>query len=105
MLEKFKLRLGISDNLRDGLLEQILEDAENEILDYTNRDKLLPRMEGLQRELAIIYYNRQGNEGESSRSEGAISVSYSAEIPENIKNRLNAYRRLKAVSIANESKE
>ncbi|MFR5746284.1 MAG: phage head-tail connector protein [Romboutsia timonensis] len=105
MLEKFKLRLGISDNSQDGLLEQILEDAENEILDYTNRDKLLPRMEGLQRELAIIYYNRQGNEGESSRSEGAISVSYSAEIPENIKNRLNAYRRLKAVSIANESKE
>lgn len=105
MLEKFKLRLGISDNSQDSLLEQILEDAENEILDYTNRDKLLPRMEGLQRELAIIYYNRQGNEGESSRSEGAISVSYSAEIPENIKNRLNAYRRLKAVSIANESKE
>lgn len=105
MLEKLKLRLGISDNSQDGLLGQILEDAENEILDYTNRDKLLPRMEGLQRELAIIYYNRQGNEGESSRSEGAISVSYSTEIPENIKNRLNAYRRLKAVSIANEGKE
>ena len=105
MLKKLKLRLGISDNSQDGLLDQILEDSENEILDYTNRTELLPKMEGLQRELAIIYYNRQGNEGESSRSEGAISVSYSTEIPENIKSRLNAYRRLKAVSIANESKE
>lgn len=105
MLEKLKLRLGISDNSQDSLLEQMLEDAESEILDYTNRTELLSKMEGLQRELAIIYYNRQGNEGESSRSEGAISVSYSTEIPEIIKNRLNAYRRLKAVSIANESKE
>lgn len=55
-------------------------------------------MFGLQRELAIVYYNRLGSEGESSRSEGGVSVSYSTDIPENIKKRLNSYRRLKAVS-------
>lgn len=98
-LEKLKVRL---PDAEESLLNQLLEDAEADILDYTNRNILLPKMEGLQRELAIIYYNRLGSEGEASRSEGGISVSY--EMPEGIKNRLKAFRRLKAVSIV-ESKE
>ena len=101
-VEKLKVRLNEEDTV---LLEQLLEDAETEILDYCNRDVLLPRMLGLQRELAIIYYNRLGSEAESSRSEGGITVSYSTDIPENIKRRLNSYRRLKAVRLANENKE
>ena len=101
-VEKLKVRLNEEDI---ALLEQLLEDAEFEILDYCNRDVLLPRMLGLQRELAIIYYNRLGSEAESSRSEGVITVSYSTDIPENIKRRLNSYRRLKAVKLANENKE
>lgn len=98
-IDKLKVRLNEEDT---ALLEQLLEDAETEILDYCNRDVLLPRMFGLQRELAIVYYNRLGSEGESSRSEGGVSVSYSTDIPENIKKRLNSYRRLKAVRLANE---
>ncbi|MCI6276833.1 MAG: phage head-tail connector protein [Clostridium sp.] len=98
-LEKLKIRL---PDAEDALLNQLLEDAENDILDYTNRNVLLPKMEGLQRELAIIYYNRMGSEGETSRSEGGISVSY--EMPQSIKDRLKAYRRLKAVSIVESQK-
>lgn len=101
-VEKLKVRLNEEDI---ALLEQLLEDAEFEILDYCNREVLLPRMLGLQRELAVIYYNRLGSEGESSRSEGGVSVSYSTDIPENIKRRLSSYRRLKAVRLANENKE
>lgn len=101
-LEKLQVRLNEEDT---DLLEQLLEDAEAEILDYCKRDTLLPRMLGLQRELAIVYYNRLGSEGESSRSEGGVSVSYSTDIPENLKRRLNSYRRLKAVRLANENKE
>lgn len=101
-VEKLKVRLNEEDI---ALLEQLLEDAEFEILDYCNREVLLPRMLGLQRELAVIYYNRLGSEGESSRSEGGVSVSYSTDIPENIKRRLNSYRRLKAVRLANENKK
>ena len=101
-VEKLQVRLNEKDT---DLLEQLLEDAEAEILDYCNRDVLLPRMLGLQRELAIIYYNRLGSEGETSRSEGGVSVSYSTEIPDNIKNRLMAFRRLKLVGVANANKE
>lgn len=103
MLDKLKVRLGIdiADNSKDALLNQMIEDAANEIMDYCNRASILPKMEGLQRELVIAYYNRQGTEGEASHSEGGISISYSTEIPENIKSRLNAYRLLKGVKIAN----
>lgn len=106
-LEFIKQRLGIgeTDTSKDMLLNQLLEDAKAEILDYCNRDTLLARMEGLQRELAIIYYNRFGDEGLTSRSEGPVSVSYNTEIPEIIKSRLNRYRRLKMVGVANEATE
>ena len=104
-LDKLKIRLGIADNNQDTLLEMFLEDAGEQILDYCNRDTLPTRAEGLQRELARTYYNRQGSEGESSRSEGSVSVSYSVEIPDNIKSRLTAFRLLKGARIANEDKE
>lgn len=104
-LEKLKIRLGIGGNTEDELLNMLLEDAEGEILDFTNRDNLPIKAEVLQRELAITYYNRMGSEGESSRSEGGVSVSYSTEIPESIKKRLLAFRRLKIVGVANANKE
>lgn len=101
-LEKIKVRV---PDASDDLITQLLEDAETAILDFCNRSTLLTKMYGLQRELAIIYYNRAGSEGEASRSEGGVSVSYSTEIPESIKSRLVAYRLLKAVEIANADKE
>lgn len=76
---------------------QMIEDAGNEILDYCNRNTLPSKLDSLQRELAIIYYNRNLSSGEKSRSEGGISVTYDIEIPLNIKERLKAYRKLKAV--------
>lgn len=106
-LEDLKIRLGIKkeDASSDDLLNILLEDAAREILDYCNRDILLSKMVSLQRELAIIYYNRLGSEGEASRSEGGVSVSYIVDIPGNIKSRLNAFRRLKLVGVANANKE
>lgn len=102
-LELLKGRLSITGTDEDSKLEAILEDAAFEILDHCNRDTLPLRAQALQRELAIIYYNRQGSEGESSRSEGGVSVSYSNEIPESIKKRLKSFRLLKGARIANET--
>ncbi|MEG2354248.1 MAG: phage head-tail connector protein, partial [Clostridium sp.] len=61
-LEKLKIRLGIKDNAQDELLLMIIEDAESALLDYCNRKIILPKMDGLQRMLAICYYNRIGSE-------------------------------------------
>lgn len=104
MMQVDKLLLRLPD-IDINLAFQLLEDAESEILDFCNRSVLLKNMEPLQRELAIVYYNRMGSEGESSRSEGGVSVSYPTEIPERLKVRLLRYKRLKAVGIANENKK
>lgn len=95
-LSKLKARIPeIVNNSQDRQLTQLLEDAEQAILDYTNRSDMLPAMEPLQRELALIYYNRIGLEGIASQSQGGISIQVADDIPKEIKSRLNRYRKVR----------
>ena len=73
-LEKLKQLTGENDS---AVLLPLLLRAENIILSETNRDKLTPALDRLIPELVIELYNRSGSEGEQSRSEGGISVTYS----------------------------
>ena len=50
--------------------------ATNLILSETNRTSLTSALNLLIPEVAIELYNRSGSEGEQSRSEGGISVTY-----------------------------
>lgn len=72
-LEKLKQLTGESD---ETVLSSLLLRAENIILSETNREKLTPVLNRLLPELVIELYNRSGSEGEQSRSEGGISVTY-----------------------------
>lgn len=72
-LEKLKSLTGESD---ETVLSSLLLRAKNIILSETNREKLTPALNRLLPELVIELYNRTGNEGEQSRSEGGISVTY-----------------------------
>lgn len=92
-LEKIKIRLDITDTSQDALLNILLEDTEADILDKCNLEVLPEKALPLQRELVIIYYNKNGSEGEASRSEGGVSVTY--EMPQSIKSRLKAFRKLR----------
>ena len=73
-LEKLKTLIGESD---EAVLLSLILRVENIILSETNRDKLTPALERLVPEIVIELYNRSGSEGEQSRSEGGISVTYS----------------------------
>ena len=72
-LEKLKQLTGESD---ETILSSLLLRAENIILSETNREKLTGALNRLLPELVIELYNRSGSEGEQSRSEGGISVTY-----------------------------
>lgn len=72
-LEKLKSLTGESD---ETILSSLLLRAENIILSETNREKLTPALKRLLPELVIELYNRSGSEGEQSRSEGGISITY-----------------------------
>lgn len=101
-LAKVKERIEeITDNSKDKLLIQMLEDAAAEIFDFTNRSEIIDKLKPLQRDLVLVYYSRLGAEGLSSQSQGGISVSYGTDIPDNLKRRLESYRRLKVSNYAN----
>ena len=90
-LEKFKLKVG--SGVSDDLLQVYLDDAQETILDLSNLDVIPDKLVSTQVELAIIYFNKQGIEGQTSHSEGGISRNFE-DIPESIKKKIRAFRKL-----------
>lgn len=90
-LKKLKARIG--ELCDDALLTTLLENAEDTVLDIIGRDTLPPRLDSVVVELALIAYNRQGAEGEASRSEGGFSVALLDDLPAVMQRRLRNYPR------------
>lgn len=98
-LERLKARIPeieTADTSKDVTLEALLLDAKEFILDFCNRDTLPDKMIGVQVNLALVYYNRQGMEGETSNSIGGISRTVET-IPADIMASLVSNRLLKVV--------
>lgn len=100
-LEDLKVLTGESD---EKLLSSLLLRAKNIILTKTNRTKMIPALERIQLELALEMFNRQGSEGELSRSEGGISVSYKDGISDTLLTSINQYRLARVSGRAFEAK-
>lgn len=96
MLEKLKLRLPDAENVPDELLLGLLEDAGRAICACTRRDLVPDALEGVQLQLAAIYFNRMGMEGEKAHSEGGVSRTAQG-MPEDIAMQLRPWRLAKAV--------
>ena len=92
-LDKLLVLLGNPCECNAETAEVCLSMAEDAVLDYIGRDTIPKSAESITIKLAVIYYNRLGNEGESSRSEGGISQSFCTDIPEDIKRQLQNYPR------------
>lgn len=75
----------------EDLVTQLLEDAESWVLAYTNRKALPVSLEKVVRDLAVIYLNRMGTEGESARSEGGESYTFD-NAPPQVYDILNRFR-------------
>ena len=93
-LEKLKARLGISDDKQDANLEVLLEEAEEEALNYCNRNDVVEGMKSAIRKMAYLAYKSDGIENIASKSEGGRSVSYKETngVPSSVKSSLNRYR-------------
>lgn len=87
-LEKLKLQLGITGEGQDGLLGLLLEDAREAVKQMTNRENVDRYGAGI-RAVAVLFYNRNGREGESSYSAGDVSIRYQ-DLPEAVKSLLPA---------------
>lgn len=95
MQEDVEILKALTGCTNDSLLKVLLNDAEETVLAYTNRTKLIPQLRKPVRDLALIAYNRRGTEGEKSRSEGGESYSFD-DAPKQIYDILNRYRLARA---------
>ena len=91
MLERLKLRLEITTNNRDALLNDLLLDAESYIQGYTGRHRLPILLQGMVVEMAAGAFNRLGAEGEASHNEGGVSVTLQ-DMPKRMTRLLDMYR-------------
>ena len=103
-LDKLLVLLGNPCECNAETAEVCLSMAEDAVLDYIGRDKIPKGAESIVIKLAVIYYNRLGNEGEAARTEGGISQSFCTDIPEDIRRQLYNYPR-KVGTIHNETDE
>ncbi len=72
LIEAVKHLTGCSDE--EAKLQ--LELAESDILRETNRTHIPSSLLSAQIDIAVIRINRMGNEGETGRSQGGISVTF-----------------------------
>ncbi len=93
-----RLKRRVPDDADDTLLADLLQDAEAFILAYTGLSSLPESLQGALTQLAAIYYNRVGAEGESRHAEGTLAVTLDA-LPDDVRAQLCAHRVGKAVRL------
>lgn len=72
--DRVELRIGRTD--KRELIEQLVEDAAEEALIETNRSSLPYGLFKPVGDLAIVYFNRLGTEGDIKRTEGGESYEF-----------------------------
>lgn len=85
MTELEKLKAQLPDAPED-ILPVLLGDAEESVKQMTNRGDVSAYGAGI-RAVAVIMYNRQGREGETSHGSGGVSVGYD-DLPNSVKHLL-----------------
>ncbi|MSD82895.1 hypothetical protein GKC32_00690 [Lactobacillus curvatus] len=92
-------RLTGAENNDSALIADLYDDAITEILDYTNRDKMLDSMYVYAKKIAKIAFNQLDVEGETARTEGGVVQNFELGIPASIRSKLNRYRIAKVRSL------
>ena len=96
-IEKLKVMVKSKSN-EDPLLNLLLDKASSYVLNYTRRTVIPETLESVQVDLAVIYYNRIGIEGEQGRTEGGIARTIyvlNNDMPKSITDQLNPFRKVK----------
>ena len=79
----------------DELIQALLDKADAQICNITNRDSVPEALASCSVDMAIVMYNRRGTEGESDRTEGVLSRTFLDAYPADIREQLYAYRKVR----------
>ena len=83
LLDSIKLRIGIEDTKQDALINDIIADVQARVLAYINQDGLVQSvlpigLDFVTKDIVIKIYNKIGDEGKESSSEGNVSNTWEA---------------------------
>lgn len=97
MLERIKLLLNIADESKDALLEELIDNAEEFALNYTNNTAAMTSLTGTIIAMVIYDYNRMGTEGLTSENYSGVSFGYTAGYSDDIMKQLKKFRKVKTI--------
>lgn len=92
LLGRLKTRLELTEDTRDGLLLELLEDAKAACKAYTMRERLPEECATAVVKLAVVLFNRIGMEGENSHTKGGITTQVYNLMPSDVADMLRPYR-------------
>ncbi len=83
ILDSVKLRIGLNDTVQDNLLSDLIEDATARVLTYINQDGIVNQtvpdtVAWVIKDIVVKMYNRIGDEGKQSGTEGNVSNTWEA---------------------------
>jgi len=83
ILDSIKLRIGLPDTMQDELLNELIEDATARVLTYINQDGIINQTvpdaaTWVIKDIVVKMYNRIGDEGKKSGTEGNVSNTWEA---------------------------
>lgn len=83
-----------SDAPDKDVMGDLFDDAVQAVIDYTGRTQatMTHSLMIAAKRLAIVYCNQQGDEGESSRTEGGVARTFELGIPGSIRQAIAPYR-------------
>lgn len=90
-LERLKAALNSASTPSDGVLAELLQQAEDLIIGYTNRAEMPIGLESVQVQLALQAVNRMGAEGQSERKEGDLTIMF-MDVAPSLVLQMNRYR-------------
>lgn len=82
LLGSIKILVGVTDDKQDGLINELISNAQEQILAYVNQDNNKPvtmptYIDFIIKDVVVQMYNRLGDEGKVSSSEGSVSSTWS----------------------------
>lgn len=97
MLERIKLLLNISDESKDALLEELIDNATEFAKNFINNDAALDNLTGTIVNMVLYDYNRMGTEGLTSENYSGVSFGYASGYSDDIMKQLKRYRKVRVI--------
>ena len=97
MLERIKLLLNITGESKDALLMELIDNAEEFIINFTNNPDCIESLRGTVIAMAMYDYSRLGTEGLSSESYSGVSFGYTSGYGDDIMKQLKRFRKVRTI--------